>query len=102
MTTIRLDVFHHVVFGDSENPLIKLILSKLEIVMASLNDVVAKVAALKSVEDSVVTLLGDLKSRLDAAIAAGADPAALQALSDDLGAQTQRLADAVTQNTPSA
>lgn len=102
MTTIRLDVFHHVVLGDSENPLLKLILTKLETVMASIADVVAKVAALKTVEDSVVALLADLKTRLDAAIAAGADPVALQALSDDLGNQAQRLADAVVANTPSA
>lgn len=102
MTTIRLDVFHHVVLGDSENPLIKLILSKLEKAMATLDDVVAKVAALTTVDDSVVALLGDLKTKLDAAIAGGADPAKLQALSDALGAQTQRLSDAVTVNTPAA
>lgn len=102
MTTIRLEVFHHVVFGDSENPLIKLILSKLETAMATLDDVVAKVAALTTVDDSVVALLGDLKTKLDAAIAGGADPAKLQALSDALGAQTQRLSDAVTVNTPAA
>jgi hypothetical protein len=102
MTTIRLDVFHHVVLGDSENPLIKLILSKLEKAMATLDDVVAKVAALTTVDDSVVALLGDLKTKLDAAISSGADPAKLQALSDALGAQTQRLSDAVTTNTPAA
>jgi len=102
MTTIKLDVFHHVVIGDSENPLIKLILSKLETAMATLDDVVAKVQALTTVDDSVVALLGDLKTKLDAAIAGGADPAKLQALSDALGAQTQRLSDAVTQNTPAA
>src|SRR4029450_11366032 len=100
MTTIRLDVFHHVVLGDSENPLIRLILSKLETVMATLDDVVAKVQALTTVDDSVVALLTDLKAKLDAAISAGADPAKLQALSDALGAQTQRLSDAVTTNTP--
>lgn len=102
MTTIRLDVFHHVVFGDTENPLTKLILEKVNAMATTLSDLVTKVAALKTVEDSVVTLLGDLKSRLDAAIAGGSDPAALQALSDDIGAQTQRLSDAVVQNTPAA
>jgi len=102
MTTIRLDVFHHVVLSDSEHPLIKLILSKMENVMATMSDVLAKVSALKTVEDSVVALLGDLKGRLDAAIAAGSDPAALQALSADIGAQTQKLADAVVVNTPAA
>jgi hypothetical protein len=102
MTTIRLDVFHHVVLADSGNPLIKLILEKVNTMATTVTDLVTKVAALKTVEDSVVTLLGDLKTRLDAAIAGGSDPAALQALSDDIGAQTQRLADAVVQNTPAA
>jgi transcriptional regulator of acetoin/glycerol metabolism len=54
---------------------------------------------LTTVDDSVVALLGDLKTKLDQAIANGADPAKLQALSDALGAQTQRLSDAVTTNT---
>lgn len=67
--------------------------------MALLDDLVAKVSALTTVDDSVVALLTDLKTRLDAA---GSDPAKLQALSDAIGAQTQRLQDAVTVNTPAA
>lgn len=85
-----------------DNPFHRLLLSKLETLMATLDDVVAKVTALGSVEDSVVALLTDLKAKLDAAIAAGADPVKLQALSDALGAQTQKLSDAVTANTPAA
>jgi hypothetical protein len=95
-------VFHHFASHDEANPLFKQILSKLEKAMATLDDVVAKVAALTTVDDSVVALLGDLKTKLDAAIAGGADPAKLQALSDALGAQAQRLSDAVTSNTPAA
>jgi hypothetical protein len=102
MTTIRLEVFHHVVLDDSENPLIKLILSKLETVMALLDDVLAKVTAETTVVDSVVTLLTELKTKLDAAIATGADPAKLQAISDAIGSNTQKLADGVTTNTPAA
>jgi len=70
--------------------------------MALLDDIVAKVSALTTVDDSVVALLTDLKTKLDAAIAAGGDPAKLQAISDALGTQTQRLSDAVTTNTPAA
>lgn len=70
--------------------------------MATLDDVVAKVTALGTVEDGVVTLLTDIKAKLDAAIAAGPDPVKLQALSDAIDAQSQKLAAAVTANTPAA
>jgi hypothetical protein len=99
---LEVDVNVYVHGAHEENQLLKLILSKLEKTMATLDDVVTKVTALGTVEDSVVALLTDLKAKLDAAIAAGADPAKLQALSDALGAQTQRLSDAVTANTPAA
>ena len=69
--------------------------------MATLDDVVAAVAAEDTVIDSVVTLLTDIKAKLDAAIA-GNNPAALQALSDDIAAQTKKMADAVVANTPAA
>jgi len=82
-----------------DGPFSQLLLSKLEKIMATLDDVVAKVAALGTVEGSVVALLTDLKTKLDAAIASGADPAKLQALSDAIGAQTDKLAKAVTDNT---
>jgi hypothetical protein len=72
---------------------------RLRKIMATLDDLIAKVTALTAVDDSVVALLTDLKDKLDAAIASG-DPAKIQAISDALGEQTQRLADAVTANTP--
>ena len=78
-----------------------LILTK-EVTMAGeLNELQQKVAANGDVTQSAITLLQGLKAKLDEAIASG-DPAALQALSDSLGAQDQALADAITQNTPSA
>lgn len=70
--------------------------------MAQLDDVIAKVSSLGTVEDSVIALLTDIKAKLDAAIANGADPAKLQALSDAIDAQTQKLSDAVVANTPAA
>lgn len=68
-------------------------------IMALLDDLTAKVAALKTVDDSVVATLDGLKAKLDEAIASG-DPAKLQELSDAIGAETTRLANAVTNDTP--
>jgi uncharacterized protein YoxC len=70
-------------------------------IMATLDDVVSKVNDLGTVEEGVVTLLTDIKARLDAAIASN-DPAKLQQLADALDAQKQRLAEAITANTPAA
>lgn len=68
--------------------------------MASLDDIVTKVTALGTVESSVVALLADIKAKLDAAIASGADPVKLQALSDAIDAQSAALSAAVVANTP--
>jgi hypothetical protein len=64
-------------------------------------DLEGKVQENSDVIDSAVTLLTGIKAKLDEAIAAN-DPAALQALSAALGADTQQLADAVVANTPAA
>lgn len=69
--------------------------------MAELDDLRAAVARETEVDESAIVLLNGLKAKLDAAIAAG-DPAALKALSDSLGTESQKLADAVTANTPAA
>lgn len=58
-----------------------------------------QVAAQRTVIDSAVTLLKGLHSQLDSAIAAN-DPAAIQAVADDLKTQTTTLASAVIENTP--
>jgi len=67
-----------------------------ELLMTVLSDLQAAVAAEDTVIDSAVTLLQGLKAALDAA---GTDPVALKALSDDIGAKTQQLATAVQTNT---
>lgn len=59
------------------------------------------VARVKTVEDSAIALLQGIKAKLDAAIAAD-DPAALQALSDSLGQDSDALSAAVVANTPAA
>ena len=66
-----------------------------------LDTLIERVTAIESVGDSAVVLLNELKAELDAAIAAD-DAAALQELSDRLGAQAQELADAIVANTPVA
>lgn len=68
-------------------------------IMSALDDLTAAVANDTTVDQSAITLLEGLKSALDEAIA-NDDPAALQALSDQLGANQAALSAAVTANTP--
>lgn len=70
-------------------------------IMATLADIQAAVAAETSVEISVVTLLGQISQQLKDAIASN-DPAAMQAVVDQLEQNRQHLAAAVTANTPAA
>ena len=67
--------------------------------MATLADIQAAVARETSVETSVVTLLQNISSQLQAALASN-DPVAMQAVVDQLNTNAQTLADAVTANTP--
>lgn len=69
--------------------------------MATLADVQAAVTAEKTVEGSVITLLQQLSDQLKAALAAN-DPAAVQAVVDQITANTKAMADAVAANTPAA
>lgn len=64
---------------------------------AELDELKAAVTADTEVKSSAATLLAGLKAKLDAA---GTDPVALKALSDELGASTDALAAAVVTNTP--
>lgn len=64
-----------------------------------LDDLTAAVQKDTEVDQSAITLLNGLKAKLDAAIASG-DPAALKALSDQLGSNADSLAAAVVANTP--
>lgn len=95
---IRLDVFVH--FADF--PDLKLILQRITTMASQLDALTAAVARNTDVTESAITLLNGLKQKLDELIASGSDPAALQALADTLGAETQKLADAVTTNTTAA
>jgi hypothetical protein len=74
---------------------------KLKRIIMNLEDILAKVQAQKTVEDSIVTLLNETNSELKAAIASG-DQSKLQQISDTLDANTKELSDAVVANTPAA
>jgi hypothetical protein len=67
--------------------------------MATLQDVQNAVAAEQTVVNAVTTLLQQLAAQLKDAIAAE-DPAALQALVDQINANANSLANAVAANTP--
>ena len=62
-----------------------------------LDELTIKVSETKTVTESAIVLLQGLKAKLDAA---GTNPVALKALSDDLAASGAALAAAVVANTP--
>src|SRR5438067_10462247 len=72
--------------------------TKIKTIMVTVDDLVKKVADQKTVEDSLVTLLGNINTQLKEALASG-DQSKLQALSDSIDANTKELSDAVTANT---
>jgi DNA-binding FadR family transcriptional regulator len=76
---------------------LNLLINAERIQMASLNDIVDAVNGTQGTVDSVVTLLGQLHQELVDALAAN-DPAAVQAVVDQIDAQKQQLADAVANN----
>lgn len=78
-----------------------LLIRKENIEMAAIDDLKAEVARDTDVTSSAVTLLQGLHDQLAAAIAAG-DPAAIQAVADQLRTNTDALAASVAQNTPAA
>lgn len=68
-------------------------------IMALLDDVVAQVTANTDAEASAVALLNQLHTLL---VAAGTDPAKLQAIKDNLSNSKDALAAAIVANTPAA
>jgi len=85
---MRIDIHHHYP-------------QTLEKIMAAIDDLKANVDQNTSVVQSAITLLGNLKTALDAAIASG-DMGQVQALSDQIGQNDSALAAAVNANTPAA
>lgn len=76
-----------------------LMLSKLERIMATMDDLKAAVARNTSAENSVIELLKGISQQLKDAQAAN-DPAAVQAVIDQIDANTAAAAAAVVANTP--
>jgi hypothetical protein len=72
-----------------------------ELIMATLEDLKASVQKNSDAEASVVTLLSGISQQLKDAQAAN-DPAALQAVIDQIDANTASAAAAVVANTPAA
>jgi uncharacterized coiled-coil protein SlyX len=65
----------------------------------TLDELRAKVSEQRTVVDSAVQLLKGLHTKLTDAISAN-DPAAIQAVADEIGANTTSLSQAVVENTP--
>jgi uncharacterized protein YaaN involved in tellurite resistance len=76
------------------------IIQKVDNMANELKNLQDAVAAENTVIDSAEVLLKGLKDALDAAIASG-NPAAIQAVSDSIGAKSAELSAAVVANTPS-
>ncbi len=68
----------------------------------TLAELKTKVEAATAIEESAVTLIQGIAQQLKDALANGADPAAIQAIADELDAGTNDLAAAVAANTPAA
>lgn len=64
-----------------------------------MDDLTAQVKANNDLLDSATTLINGIAARIEAA---GTDPAKLKALTDELKAKDEVLADAVKANTPTA
>jgi hypothetical protein len=87
-------------YFDTLNAKIDLLTRKVNVMAGELDALQAQVAKNADVIDSAITLIKGIKAKLDECIASG-NPAALQALSDALGAKDAELATAVAENTPS-
>jgi hypothetical protein len=89
---MKFDIHHHHHYPNE-------ILTKLEAIMAAIDDLQAAVAAEDTVIDSAITLINGIPALI---AAAGVDPAKLTALQADITAKSTALAAAVTANTPAA
>lgn len=75
---------------------------KVDDLMAQIDDLKAAVAAEATVEASAISLLNGLSAQLTAALSGNNPSADVQAVIDNINANTTSLAAAVTANTPAA
>jgi hypothetical protein len=101
---MRIHFYHHHSWDEAPPEVMEalsLINSKLESIMATMDDLKAAVQRNSDVDGSITTLLQGLSQQLKDAKASN-DPAAIQSVIDQLDANTKTLSDAVTANTPAA
>jgi hypothetical protein len=95
---VRIDVYHH--FQQPGLDPFTHLLAEILKMSAQLDALISAVAANTTITESAITLLTGLHAKLLELLANGIDPVAVQQLADDLSAETQKLADAITANTP--
>lgn len=93
---VDVHVYHH--SDDTKRVLAKLI-KRIEKIMTKLDDLNSAVERNTAVDDSVLTLLDGIVQQLKDAQASN-DPQAIDNLIAKLDANTQKMTDAVTKNTP--
>ncbi len=89
-----LHIYHHY-----DEPGLTKLTQKVDKIMATMQELRDAVQRNTDIDDSVVTLLQGVSQQLKDAQVQN-DPAAIQAVIDQLDANTQHMADAVTANTP--
>jgi hypothetical protein len=93
---MRIDVYIHSVTPDSD---LSTLVGKVTTMSQQLEALTAEVARNTAVDESAIALIQGLATRIEQL---KADPVALQALADELRQKNDRLAEAVTANTPAA
>lgn len=93
---VDVHVYHH---SDDTKRVLNKLIKRIERIMTKLDDLNAAVARNTAVDDSVITLLEGIVQQLKDANASS-DPAAIDKLIAQLDANTQKMTDAVTRNTP--
>jgi hypothetical protein len=97
---VTIHVVHHL-DPEFERRVLSTIYKQTGNIMAAIDDLTKNVTDNTNLVQSAVTLMGNLKTELDAAIASG-DMSKVQALSDALGKNDAELAAAIAANTPAA
>jgi hypothetical protein len=105
---MRINVYHHHSWEEEVPPWVDelaaradLILDRLDTIMATMEDLKAAVSRNTSVDDSVLALLLGISQQLKDAQAQN-NPQAIADVIAQLDANTQKMTDAVSANTPAA
>lgn len=93
---VDVHVYHH---NDDTKRVLSKLIKRIERIMTKLDDLNAAVERNTAVDDSVLTLLEGIVQQLKDAQASN-DPQAIDNLIAKLDANTQKMTDAVTKNTP--